>query len=50
MLTVTVILLLLLAVGVSGWGYARYGLNGWSSAGLLLILVVLLLTDTVQLN
>lgn len=45
MLMIILIVLLVLALGGGGWGYSRYGAVGWSPAGLIvLVLVILLLT------
>lgn len=49
MLTIILIILLLFAIGGGGWGYSRYGMVGWSPAGLILIvLLILLLTGRVH--
>jgi hypothetical protein len=49
MLLIFLVVLLVLAVGGGGWGHARYGYVGWSPAGLLvLVLVVLLLTGNLH--
>lgn len=42
MLTLILIVLLVLAIGGGGWGHARYGAVGWSPAGLILILLIVL--------
>lgn len=45
MLTILLIILLVAALAGGGWGHSRYGYVGWSPAGILIvILVVLLLT------
>ena len=45
MLMIILLVLLVLALGGGGWGYSRYGAVGWSPAGLIvLVLVILLLT------
>ena len=45
MLLIILIVLLVLALGGGGYGHSRVGLVGWSPAGLIvLVLVVLLLT------
>jgi hypothetical protein len=45
MLTIILIVCLVLALGGGGWGHSRYGYIGWSPAGLIvLVLVVLWLT------
>jgi hypothetical protein len=49
MLMIVLIVLLVLALGGGGWGYSRYGAAGWSPAGLLvLVLVVLWLTGNLH--
>lgn len=49
MLTLILIILLLFALGGGGWGYSRYGAVGWSPAGLILIvLLILLLTGNLH--
>jgi hypothetical protein len=49
MLTILLIVLLLLAVGGGTWGHSRYGAAGWSPAGLIvLVLVVLWLTGNLR--
>lgn len=49
MLMIILIVLLVLALGGGGWGYSRYGAAGWSPAGLLiLVLVVLWLTGNLH--
>jgi hypothetical protein len=42
MLFIILIVLLVLALGGGGWAHSRYGYIGWSPAGLLLLLVVVL--------
>ena len=45
MLTILLIVLLVLALGGGGFGHSRFGAAGWSPAGIiLLVLVVLWLT------
>ena len=42
---IILVILLVLALGGGGWGHSRYGYVGWSPAGLIvLVLVVLNLT------
>jgi hypothetical protein len=41
-LTILVVLLLLSLIG-GGWGHSRYGYAGWSPAGLIILVVVVLL-------
>jgi hypothetical protein len=51
MLLLILIVFLCLAVGGGGWGHSRYGYAGWSPAGLiLLVLVVLWFTGNLHLN
>lgn len=42
MLLILLIVLLVLALGGGGWGYSRYGLAGWSPAGLIVVLLLVL--------
>lgn len=43
------IVLLVLALGGGGWGYSRYGAVGWSPAGLIvLVLLIMLLTGNLH--
>lgn len=42
MLTIILIVLLVLALGGGGWGHSRYGYAGWSPAGLILLVLVIL--------
>jgi hypothetical protein len=42
MLMLILIVLLLLALGGGGWGYSRYGYAGWSPAGLIIVLFLVL--------
>jgi hypothetical protein len=50
MLLMLFFVLLLLALAGGGWGYSRYGYVGWSPAGLIvLVLVVLWLTGNLRL-
>lgn len=45
MLTIILLILLVAALAGGGWGHSRYGYAGWSPAGILIvILLVLLLT------
>jgi hypothetical protein len=49
MLTILLIVLLVLALGGGSWGHSRYGAAGWSPAGLLvLVLIVLWLTGNLH--
>jgi hypothetical protein len=42
MLFVLMIVLLVLALGGGGWGYSRYGLAGWSPAGLIVVVLLVM--------
>jgi hypothetical protein len=42
MLMIILVVLFVLALGGAGWGHSRYGYAGWSPAGLLLLLFVVL--------
>jgi hypothetical protein len=42
MLMIVLIVLLVLALAGGGLGHSRYGLSGWSPAGILLVVVVVL--------
>ena len=42
MLTIILILLLVLALGGGGWGHSRWGYAGWSPAGVILLVLLLL--------
>ena len=42
MVLVLLVVFLVLAVGGGGWGHSRYGLAGWSPAGLILLVLVVL--------
>lgn len=45
MLTIILIILLVAALAGGGWGHSRFGYAGWSPAGILIIiLLVMLLT------
>jgi Protein of unknown function (DUF3309) len=49
MLLVFLIVLLVMALGGGGWGHSRYGYVGWSPAGVIvLILVVLFFTGNLR--
>lgn len=43
MLLILLIVLLVLALGGGGWGHSRYGYVGWTPAGVILLVLVLLL-------
>ena len=50
MLLIILIVLLVLALGGGGLGYSRFGAAGWSPAGIIvLVLVVLLLTGNLHM-
>ena len=42
MLLIVLVVVLLFALGGGGWGHSRYGLAGWSPAGLILLVLVVL--------
>lgn len=42
MLTIILIALLVIAIAGAGWGYPQYGYVGFSPAGLILILMLIL--------
>lgn len=42
MLLIILIVVLVLALGAGGWGHSRYGAAGWSPAGLILLVLVIL--------
>ena len=42
MLTLILVILLLFALGGGGWGHSRFGMAGWSPAGLIILVIVLL--------
>jgi hypothetical protein len=49
MLMIILIVLLVLSIGGGGWGHSRYGAVGWSPAGLiLLVLLIMLLTGNLH--
>ncbi|MFI5299798.1 MAG: DUF3309 family protein [Polyangiales bacterium] len=51
MLTILLIVCLVFALGGGAWGHTRYGYTGWSPAGLLLlVLVVLWLTGNLHVS
>jgi hypothetical protein len=49
MLMILLLVLLILAIGGGTWGHSRYGAAGWSPAGIL-VLVLLVLWLTGNLN
>jgi len=42
MLMIILVVFLLLAIGGGGWGHSRYGYAGWSPAGVILLVFVVL--------
>jgi hypothetical protein len=42
MLMIILLVFLVFAIGGAGWGHSRYGYAGWSPAGLILLVVVVL--------
>ncbi|MEO6418305.1 MAG: hypothetical protein ABIP39_02795 [Polyangiaceae bacterium] len=42
MLTIILIVLLVMALGDGGWGHSRYGAAGWSPAGILILVLVVM--------
>lgn len=42
MLFIILVLFLVVALAGGGWGHSRYGYAGWSPAGLILLVVVVL--------
>jgi hypothetical protein len=42
MLFMLIIVLLVLALAGGGWGYSRFGYAGWSPAGIILLVIILL--------
>lgn len=42
MLTIILIVLLVMALGGGGWGHSRYGAAGWSPAGILILVLVVM--------
>ena len=48
---ILLIVLLVLALGGGGWGHSRFGYAGWSPAGVILLLfVILYLTGNLHLR
>jgi hypothetical protein len=43
MLLILLIVLLVLALGGGGWGHSRFGYVGWTPAGVIVLILVLLL-------
>ncbi len=42
MLLIILLVVLVLALGGGGWGHSRYGYVGWSPAGLILLVLLVL--------
>jgi Protein of unknown function (DUF3309) len=42
MLFIILVVLLVLALGGGGWGHSRYGYVGWSPAGLIVVILLVL--------
>jgi len=42
MLFIILLVVLVLALGGGGWGHSRYGYAGWSPAGLIVIILLVL--------
>jgi len=42
MLLIILIVVLVLALGGGGWGHSRYGYAGWSPAGIVLMVLLVL--------
>ena len=42
MLLIILIVLFVVALGGGGWGHSRYGYAGWSPAGIILLILVVL--------
>ena len=42
MLLIVLVVLLALSLGGGGWGHSRYGLAGWSPAGMVLVVLCVL--------
>jgi hypothetical protein len=42
MLLIILLVVLLLSIGGGGWGHSRFGYAGWSPAGVVLVVLVLL--------
>ena len=50
MLLILLIVVLVLALGGGGWAHSRYGARGWSPAGIiLLVILVMWLTGNLRL-
>ncbi len=43
MLFIILLVLLVLALGGGGWGHSRYGYVGWSPAGIIVIVLLVML-------
>ncbi len=42
MLLIVLIFLFVVALGGGGWGHSRYGYAGWSPAGIILLIILVL--------
>ena len=42
MLFIILIVVLVLALGGGGWGHSRYGARGWSPAGIIVVVILLM--------
>ena len=42
MFMIILIVLLVLAIGGGGWGHSRFGAAGWSPAGIIVVLLVVM--------
>jgi Protein of unknown function (DUF3309) len=42
MLTILLIILLVAALAGGGWGHSRFGYAGWSPAGILIVILLIL--------
>lgn len=42
MITIILIVVLVVALGGGGWGHSRYGAAGWSPAGIILLIILVL--------
>ncbi len=51
MLMLLLLVLLVLAIGGGSWGHSRYGFAGWSPAGIIVVIVIVLfLTGNLHLG
>ena len=42
MLMIILIVFLVMAIGGGGWGHSRYGYAGWSPAGIILLVLIVM--------